>query len=223
MADLAASAAGRGAGTSRGAGRIGIPDGGVGAGQAAAPDGTADPEGATLAGRNAGAGLFPIEVGRARAVEVVPDGLWSVMPYRGRAEAVGQALPCGWPAPGRIAEGGGVRAIWSGREAAMVTGARPEGLGGLAAVTDQSDAWVALHLDGPAAGDVLARLVPIDLRERTFPEGSAARTLLGHMGVLILRSGGGFEIHAFRSVAGTLAHELERAMRAVAGRVAGEG
>ena len=175
-----------------------------------------------LAARSAGAGQFPIEAGGARAAEIAPGGLWSVMPFRGRTEAVGRALPCGWPEAGRVVEAGGLRAIWFGREAAMVSGARPEGLDGLAAVADQSDAWVAVRLDGPAAGEVLARLVPIDLRERAFPEGAAARTQLGHMSVSILRAaGGGFEIRAFRSMAGTLAHELGRAMRAVAARRAG--
>ena len=174
--------------------------------------------GSAPADRTPAARRFPIAVEGARATELALHGLWSVMPYRGRADAVGRALPCGWPEPGTVAEGGGARAIWFGREAAMVTGARPEGLGGLAAVTDQSDAWVAVRLDGPAAEAVLARLVPIDLRERAFPEGAAARTLLGHMTVSILRAGGGFEIRAFRSMAGTLAHELERAMRAVAAR-----
>ena len=178
---------------------------------------------ADLIARTAGAGLFPIEIGDARAAEIVPDGLWSVMPYRGREGAVARALPCGWPEPGRVAEGGGARAIWFGREAAMVTGARPEALDGLAAVTDQADAWVVVRLDGPAALDVLARLVPIDLRERAFPQGSAARTLLGHMSVGVLRAGDAFDILAFRSMAGTLAHELGRAMRGVAGRAAGAG
>ena len=36
-------------------------------------------------------------------------------------------------------------------------------LGGLAAVTDQSDAWAGLRLAGDAAREVLARLVPLDL------------------------------------------------------------
>ena len=100
----------------------------------------------------------------------------------------------------------------------MVEGARPEGLDGLAAVTDQSDAWIVVRLEGAGAEDVLARLVPIDLRGRAFPQDSAARTLLGHMSVGIVRVPGGFEIRAFRSMAGTLAHELGRAMRAVAAR-----
>ena len=145
-------------------------------------------------------------------------GLWSVMPYRGGA---GAALACGWPEPGRWIEGDGLRAVWSGRDAAMVVGARPEGLEGRAAVTEQTDAWVVVRLEGSGAGDVLARLVPVDLRERAFPEGSVARTLLGHASVLILRGGGAFEIWAFRSMARTLAHELGRAMRGVAARGGG--
>ena len=140
------------------------------------------------------------------------------MPFAGRGTAVAEALPCGWPEPGRWVEGGGRRALWSGRDAALVTGPRPEGLDGIAAVTDQSDAWCVVRLEGVGAEDVLARLVPLDLRERAFPEGSATRTLLGHMTAVVSRRCGAFEILAMRSMAATLAHELGRAMGGVAAR-----
>lgn len=173
---------------------------------------------ADLAARGAGEGAFPLEAGGLRAVEAPPAGLWSVMPFRGRAAAVAERLACGWPDPGRAVEGGGMRAIWFGRETAMVEGARPEGLEGLAALVEQSDAWCVVRLEGAGAEDALARLVPLDLRPRAFPDGSAARTLLGHLPVAILRRGAAFEIWAMRSMAGSLAHDLERAMRGVAAR-----
>ena len=173
---------------------------------------------AEMEARSAGVGRFPVEAGQARAVEVVPAGLWSVMPFAGCADAVGRALRCGFPAPGRAVRGGGLRALWTGREAAMVMGPRPEGLDGLAAITDQTDGWCVVRLEGAAARDVLARLCPLDLREPAFPEGSATRTLLGHMTAVIARHDGAFEILTMRSMAATLAHELERAMRGVAAR-----
>lgn len=163
----------------------------------------------SLAARSAGAGLFPIEAGGLRAVERVPEALWSVMPFPGGSR------PAWWPEPGRVVERDGVRAVWFGREAAMVEGPRPEVT---AAVTEQTDAWVVVRLEGAGAEDVLARLVPVDLRGRAFPEGSVARTVLGHLNAAVLRDRAGFELWAFRSMAGTLAHELERAMRGVAAR-----
>lgn len=176
---------------------------------------------ADLQARSAGAGRFPIEAGGLRATEVAPECLWLIMPFCGREAEVAAVLPCGWPEPGRVAEGGGLRAAWFGRGAVMLMGPQPKGLDGLAALTDQTDAWCVLRLDGEGAEAVLARLVPIDLRPRAFPEGSAARTLLGHMGVAILRGAEGLEILCPRSMASTLAHELDRAMRMAAARGAG--
>ena len=176
---------------------------------------------AELAARSAGAGAFPIHAGALHASEVVPDGLWSVMPLK-EVDMAG-ALPCGWPEPGRAVEGGGRRAIWFGRDAALVTGPRPEGLDGRAAVTDQADAWVVVRLEGAGGEAALSRLVPIDLRAARFPDGSVARTMLGHLGVAVVRVGEAFELWAFRSMAGTLAHELARAMRGVAARGAPGG
>ncbi|MEL6839146.1 MAG: sarcosine oxidase subunit gamma, partial [Pseudomonadota bacterium] len=70
---------------------------------------------------------------------------------------------------------------------------------------------------GAGVEDVLARLVPVDLRLATFKTGHTARTMLGHMSVAISRVGAqSFEIMAMRSMAGTLVHELETAMRSVA-------
>ena len=43
-------------------------------------------------------------------------------------------------------------------------------------MTDQSDGWTVLALSGAAAVDVLARLVPVDLRLAAFPVGGALRT-----------------------------------------------
>lgn len=178
---------------------------------------------ADLAARPAGAGAFPLEAGGLRAAAVEPGPLWLVMPYPDRVAAVAGRLGGLWPEPGRSAEGGGRRALWWGREAALVEGPPPEGLGDLAAVVAQSDAWCVARLEGEGAEDALARLVPIDLRPRAFAEGAVARTLLGHVAVGIARRGGALEIWAPRSMAGTVAHDLGRAMRGVAARREGTG
>jgi len=86
-------------------------------------------------------------------------------------------------------------------------------------VVDQGDGIAAVRLEGGGARDVLARLVPLDLRDGSFPEGATARTLLNHMAVTLTRVGAeAWEILAMRSMAATLVRELAEAMRHVAAR-----
>jgi heterotetrameric sarcosine oxidase gamma subunit len=152
--------------------------------------------------------------------------IWAIAPYRGKAgptsEALAQAHGLPVPAPGALHEAEGARIAWSGLDQAFLLGVRPNAaLADHAALTDQSDAWANLVLDGARARDVLARLVPIDLSPAACPPGSAPRTLMGHMPALILHPGGDrFEILVFRSMTGTAAHDLTRAMRALSARAA---
>ena len=122
------------------------------------------------------------------------------------------------PAPNTFTEKEGARIVWTGREQAFLMGVEVPALDG-AAVTDQSDGWTTLSLSGAAAADVLARLVPLDLRLAACPVGTALRTQVNHMNAVILRTGDyGFEILVFRSMARTAWHELEAAMGMVAAR-----
>jgi sarcosine oxidase subunit gamma len=156
--------------------------------------------------------------------EAPMGSVWAVMPYRGKAAALSKALEQAhgmpFPEPGTLLTAGKVRIAWSGLDQAFLMGVEPDAaLADHAALTDQSDAWTHLVLDGPAARDVLARWVPVDLSPAACPPGAARRTLVGHMSALILHPGGDrFEILVFRSMAATAVHELTRAMRAVAAR-----
>lgn len=145
----------------------------------------------------------------------------AVMPFPGAAAEADAALRgagLALPEPGRIVAGPeGALIAWAGRETAFVIGTPPPAVAG-AAVIDLTDGWVGLSLAGAGAVEVLARLVPIDLRPAAFPEGCAARTLLGHVQVLILHRAGRFEILLMRSFARTAWHEIAAAMRAVAAR-----
>ena len=78
---------------------------------------------------------------------------------------------------------------------------------------DVSDAFAGLALDGPAAADVLARLVPLDLTV-----GLPARTLLRHTPVIVTARTEGFGLLVPRSYAASAVEDLVRAMRAVAAR-----
>ena len=170
---------------------------------------------ADLVARSPGAGHFPIAAGACRAVEAPWTEVHAVAPLSGREDEARAALGV-WPEPGRWTRVGDRRVAWSGRGQAFVLGGVPDLPG--AAVAEQSDAWCRVILSGPGAGEVLARLAPVDAA--AMAPGEAVRTLLGHMGALILRTDEGWELMVFRSMAGTLAHDLGRAMRGVAARLA---
>lgn len=167
-------------------------------------------------------GLLPLRFGSAEAREIDFGAITSVAPFRDRTDAVSEALEntlgVALPSPGGTSECGGNRAVWTGMGQYFVLGGRPGPLPG-AAVTDQTDAWAALGLEGSDAPTVLARLVPIDLRPEVFKVGDAVRSLLGHMACVLMRPGPErYDILVFRSLAGSAVHDLERAMRMVAAR-----
>jgi sarcosine oxidase subunit gamma len=143
----------------------------------------------------------------------VVDRLASVAPFVGQEGVVSQALGTDLPACNHR----NGRVTWFGHGVWMVTG--DVSLDGLAAVTDQTDAWAIMRIDGQGVEDVLARLVPVDLRPSKFKESHVAKTMLGHMSVTITRIGPQvFEVMVMRSMAQTLTHELSVAMRGVAAR-----
>ncbi len=169
-------------------------------------------------------GLLPLEIGDLRLSEVVPGQITSIAPFLGQAKALSAALKdahgMAWPAAGRSTGRDGARCIWTGKDQSMLIGPVPNtGLARFAAFTDQSDAWAVVRIEGPLVEAVLARLMPIDLRAGVFKRGHAAQTLLQHMTVSVTRiSENAFQIMAFRSMAGTLVHDLSTAMLAVAAR-----
>ncbi|SHJ39844.1 sarcosine oxidase subunit gamma [Shimia gijangensis] len=172
-------------------------------------------------------GLLPVEHGGVSLSEIDMTVLTSVSPYKGQDKALSAALKeahgMAFPGINRATGKEGARAIWFGQGQAMLIGPDPaSSLCVHAAVTDQSDAWVLVRLEGGRAEDVLARLVPVDLRQAAFKRGHTARTQLQHMMISVTRTGdSSFLIMAFRSMAKTLVHDLETAMRGVAARHAG--
>lgn len=172
--------------------------------------------------------LLPLQVGDMTLAELDLGGLTLVAPYAGQVEATSDALQSahgvGFPDPGAAIRRQDTLCLWSGRAQALLAGPEPDpAIASFAALTDQSDGWAVVTLSGRGATEALARLVPLDLRASAFPAGSAARSLLGHMTVIILRDPAdsgpdSFTILAFRSMATTLLHELDTAMRRVAAR-----
>ena len=133
------------------------------------------------------------------------------------------------PPPGRTAGGDGMTFLWTGHEQWFIE-APESALGGLeaqlreafgdtAAVTDQSDAWANLRLEGPATRAVLEKLCPLDLHPGVFPPGATARTTMEHLSTIItLRDDRGrFSILTPRSSAGSFLHHLHLAADSACG------
>jgi sarcosine oxidase subunit gamma len=179
---------------------------------------------ASLIAKSATAELLPISWGGLNLSEYPIDRITAIAPYNGREKAVGAALRkigLDWPAPNQGLSAKGGTCLWSGRQQAFLLHAKPIGLESIAALTDVSDGWVALTLEGANAAEALARLVPVDLGPGNFAQGVVARTALGHMMVLIHRVGlQSFTLLVFRSMVVTAVHEIEVAMRAMAARAA---
>ena len=168
-------------------------------------------------------GLLPVSLGSCTLSEVLPDAITSVAPAKGQEKPVSDALKkafgAAFPAANRATGKEGARAVWSGAGQAFLLGPAPKPVKG-AAMTDQSDAWAVMRLEGADAEAVLARLVPVDPRVAQFKRGHTARTMLFHMNCSLTRVGANaFDIMVFRSMAETAVHELSTAMRSVAAQV----
>ncbi|TDK51595.1 sarcosine oxidase subunit gamma [Antarcticimicrobium luteum] len=169
-------------------------------------------------------GVLPLEIGSVAAREEDLGVITALLPYRAQGAALSERLKAAhgmaFPSPNRATGKAGARAIWAGREQALLLGPAPDpGLADHAALSDQSDAWTAVRLEGEAAEAVLARLVPVDLRGSVFKRGHTVRSQVAHMAGSVTRVGErAFLILVFRSMAATLVHDLKTAMEAVAAR-----
>lgn len=86
-------------------------------------------------------------------------------------------------------------------------------LKGVAFTTDQTDVWTGLMLDGLLARTALERICPIDLHPDAFAEGAAARTVMEHLGVLIIRTGpDAYLLLSASSSAGSFLHAVETSL-----------
>ena len=163
-----------------------------------------------------GLGL-PMRFGHAQISEVVPGPVYAIMPFKGASDAVSQVLMNRFglelPGTGQTTQAGGVTLFWAGLDTWFLqgeTGALPDMP---ASVTDQSDGWAVLLLEGEAQLAVMSRLVPIDVSD--MAAGSVARTEFAHMASIVRRMPGGFEIRVMRSFGETALHELKAAAEAV--------
>jgi heterotetrameric sarcosine oxidase gamma subunit len=163
-----------------------------------------------------------ISHGDTRLREVSVGPIWSVAPFKGAdaGAALNAAHGVGFPSPGQSMTNAEVRIIWSGGGQAFLMGAVPaESVAKTAAITDQSDGWTVMEVSGAGARDVLARLVPADLRASEFGVGATMRSAVQHMAASVTRvADDTYLVLVFRSMAGTARHELEFVMKSVAAR-----
>jgi heterotetrameric sarcosine oxidase gamma subunit len=159
-----------------------------------------------------GTTLVPVDLGPITSVALFPK----------KATAVNKVLkPLGlsFPAPGTTTAGPSARLVWTGPDQAFLIGMVAPDFGAVAATTDQSDGWSALHLSGALMPQVMSRLCPLDFRLAVFKPGQAARAQLGHMNAIFWAIDDGLMILTFRSMAKTAWDELAHALHALAARV----
>jgi len=168
-----------------------------------------------------------IEIAGCRLVERDDLALVSLaVPHRGTtklAKALKSGFGLSMPKPALSVEKDGLRLIQIAPDQMMLifSDASPDAepairhkLDGTAYTTNQSDAWVRLDLSGQNAVKALERLCPLDLHHSTFPVGSAARTVMEHMGALVIRTApDSFLLMSASSSGGSFLHALETSLR----------
>jgi sarcosine oxidase subunit gamma len=133
---------------------------------------------------------------------VTPD------PFVAMADVRGTAVPGLPTTPNTWVPRGSGRAIWLGPDEWLVTGSS-EDVAGADVVVDVSGQRTTLRLAGEHVRAVLATGCAIDLHPRAVPPGSAAQTLLGLAGVVLLAlDDGEFEVLVRTSFARYLAEWL---------------
>lgn len=167
-------------------------------------------------------GLLPFSEAGVTVVELNLSPLFAISPYMGKEAECAKAMKANHglacPAPGQSVAANDGRLQWFGHSHMLLSGIAPSpDLSKYAGITDQSDAWAVIQIEGKNARDVLARLTPLDLRDREFAINATARTEIAHMQGAITRSGQDcFILMVFRSMAATLVHDLKLSMASVA-------
>ena len=72
------------------------------------------------------------------------------------------------------------------------------------AVLDLSHSRTCIRIEGANAAELLNRHLPLDLREASFAEGAVASTAFHHVGVTLVRRGGGYDLFLPRGFAASL-------------------
>jgi sarcosine oxidase subunit gamma len=158
----------------------------------------------------------------ARVSRGAAGSLWQAEFWPARAKdgaaRIAEALGGTPPAPGASLSAGGAR-LWRAGPVIWrlmgAEGAPPDALAWIGpedgAVAEIGPGWDRLEIRGPAARELMARAVTLDLREAAFPEGSVAATGHRHVAVTVIRpEGGGYDLLVPRSHGKSFAEALAR-------------
>ncbi|ODU22863.1 MAG: hypothetical protein ABS87_00230 [Sphingomonas sp. SCN 67-18] len=153
-------------------------------------------------------------------------GMATIMARNGvDPRAVGKALGLDAPAaPGRAADGLSLIGSGAGSWIAHQPDAAPtwaddvrDRLQGIAAVSDQSGAYIIFRLGGTGARTILQRGVAIDLHPDRFGQGAAVTTAIAHIGAVIwvVDDRPTFDVAVYRSYADSFEDWLTHAAAAL--------
>ncbi len=152
--------------------------------------------------------------GFARVAEIGPLGMISLRAKpgtEGLAKAIKSATGCALPGQRRILTKADRAAGWMSPDEFLLVLPRPDAAEALAAIAkalkgehhlaaEVSDARAVFEVTGDRAGEVLAKLCPVDLA--TLDGDEIRRTRLAQVACALWRVEGGFRLVTFRSVAG---------------------
>lgn len=96
-------------------------------------------------------------------------------------------------------------------------GSLSETLAGLASVSDQSSGYIVHRVSGASARTLLQRGAAIDVHPDSFGIGSAATTVIAHIGVILWQVDDrpSYDIATFRSFAASFRHWLDQTVAAL--------
>ncbi len=166
-----------------------------------------------------------LTIGANRIVERDDLALVSVATPLGGEEALARALNKEWglslPEANIAAQSGDTRAMRTGTDQILLIFSHKtpdaetvvrQKLAGAGYTTDQTDVWVLLEINGPDTVSALERICPLDAAQ--FPSGGAARTVMEHMGAIIMRlDEDRFLLMSASSSAASFLHAIETSYR----------
>ncbi|GMG84061.1 hypothetical protein LNKW23_32750 [Paralimibaculum aggregatum] len=148
------------------------------------------------------------------------SSLWQIGAWPGRVGAVGAVVAAAAgteaaPKPGRAATGGAAAALRTEAlkwlllsEAPAPALARPEVAGEDGTVLELSHARTVIRVAGSARGELMARLLPLDLRPGRFGAGQVAVSAMHGVGMIVLGREEALDLLVLRSFALTAWEQL---------------
>jgi sarcosine oxidase subunit gamma len=159
----------------------------------------ADAPGLVIEPRTLALASVTVRRGQAAALAAAVNEHYRIALPDGPRRATNDAIAFAGVGPGQWIASAGTSGV-----AEFVTRLKSD-LGAVAAVVDQSDSRLVLHLSGPRVRDVLAKGVSVDLHRSAFKPGDVATTPVAHIGVQLdlLDDAPTFQVTAPRSTAGS--------------------